>query len=307
MSTRQIMIIGGTGHVGTFMAPMFVEEGWDVVVVSGGRTLPPKDKPWDKIKYLPCAIGKDGWQKELTAEKPDVVVDMPGTADAVYKAFKDTAKQIIACGSVWMFGMPNTVPTPETTQAPCPFEGYAKRYEQLKQMIENSNQGNVPFTAIMPPNICVPGKIPLECLGGRDIDVHKSHAAGETVTIPDGPEPLIGPCDAEDIARCFFLAAMSPDKAAGHFFNVGSAYALTFSQLVQAFSDIYKTKIPTKTVPWQEYEDKVSPGIGHWWHFKAHMCPLIEKARNLIGYQPQFTPEQTLQRAVDWMRQQSLI
>lgn len=303
----KVMIIGGTGHVGKFMAPMFVEEGWEVVVVGSGRTAPPTEKPWDRIRYVACTIGKDGWQDELTAEEPDVVVDMPGTADAVYEAFKDTAKQIIACGSFWMFGMPNTVPTPETTQGPCLFEGYARRYIQLQQMITNSDQGGVPFTAIMPPNICGPGKIPLECLGGRDIEVHKSHAAGEMVIIPDGPEPLIGPCDAEDIARCFFLAAMNPNKAAGEFFNVGSEYALTFSQLVQTYSDIYKTTIPTTVVPWQQYEQEVSPGIGYWWHFKAHMCPSIEKARSLLGYQPEFTPEQTLHRAVEWMRQQSMI
>ena len=105
------MVIGGTGHVGKFMAPMFVQEGWDVVVVGSGRTASPTEKPWDKIKYVACAVGKDGWDDELLAEKPDVVVDMPGTAQVVYDVFKDTAKHIIACGSLWMLGMPNTVPT----------------------------------------------------------------------------------------------------------------------------------------------------------------------------------------------------
>ena len=60
-------------------------------------------------------------------------------------------------------------------------------------------------------------------------------------------------------------------------------------------------------VPWEEYEKKISPGIGWWWHFYAHMCPDISKARDLLGYEPMYTPEEALTRAVDWMRDNGLL
>ena len=165
----------------------------------------------------------------------------------------------------------------------------------------------IAFTAIMPPNFCGPGKIPLDCTGDRNPETHKQHAAGKEVILPDGADVLIGPCDAEDIAQCFVQAVLKRDKAGGEMFNVGSAYALTASQFVETYGDIYNVHIPIRRVSWNQYTEKVNPEIGAWWHFKAHMCPDISKARQLLGYEPKYTPEQTMARGVEWMRQKKLI
>lgn len=302
----KVMVIGGTGHVGGFMVPMLIEAGCEVVVVGSGRTRVRQDGTWAKVKYIACDTMAGENFDELIQEKPEVIIDMPGTVWAVSQQFKKIAKHIIACGSVWMYGDPKVVPTPESTQNPCKFEAYARRYKELLQLIEQSTKDGLAFTAIMPPNICGPGKIPIECLGGRDIEIHKQHIAGVEVVLPDGAEALIGPCDAEDIARCFVKATVQREKAAGEMFNVGSAYALTASELVGAFETIYNVNIPIRKVSWQEYIEKISPGMGRWWHFKSHMCPDISKASRLLGYEPKYTPEQTLGRAVDWMHCEKL-
>ena len=303
----KVMVVGGTGHVGKFMVPMLVEAGCEVVVVGTGRTPKPEEKRWVNVKYIACNIEDSKNAELLLEEKPDTVIDMPGTAWLVYQHFKNSAQHIIACGSVWMFGEPKVVPTPEETQNPCQFEDYTQRYAEIQQLLKQSVQDGVAFTAIMPPNICGPGKIPLECNGGRDIKVHQRHFKGEAVVLPDGPEVLIGPCDAEDIAQCFVQAALNRDKAAGEIFNVGAAYALTASELVKAYSVIYEVDIEVRRVGWEEYIQKINPDIGNWWHFKAHMCSDISKAGKKLGYAPKYTPEKTLSRAVDWMRQEKII
>ena len=87
----------------------------------------------------------------------------------------------------------------------------------------------------------------------------------------------------------------------------GSAYAITATQLVHVYSDVYSVEIPIRRVPWERYVTEISPGIGHWWHFKSHMCPDISKARQILGYEPEFTPEQSIARAVEWMRSEKII
>ncbi|MHB0946802.1 MAG: NAD-dependent epimerase/dehydratase family protein [Sedimentisphaerales bacterium] len=298
----KVMVIGGTGHVGTFMIPQLIEAGMDVVVVGSGKTPLPKDKVWQKVKYLVCDVSSSCELDKLADESPDVAVDMTGEVWNIYQKLKSVSKHVIACGSVWMFGEAKVVPMPEETQNPCPFEDYQKRYAEILNLVKLSRKDGVAFTAIMPPNICGPGKIPIDCLGGRSLDLHRDHARGKEVILPDGPDALIGPCDAQDIADCFVKAVLNRDKAAHQIFNVGSAYALTATELVGAYSEIYNVKIPIKRVPWNEYIANVSPDIGYWWHFKAHMCPDISKAKKLLGYQPQFTPEQTMCRAVEWMK-----
>jgi nucleoside-diphosphate-sugar epimerase len=37
------------------------------------------------------------------------------------------------------------------------------------------------------------------------------------------------------------------------------------------------------------------------------MCPDISKAKNLLGYQPKYTPEQSLYRAVEWMKSNKML
>ena len=298
----RIFVIGGTGHVGQFMVPMLVEKGNDVTVVGSGRTSLPENEIWNKVKYLICNVKDAKNLQQLSLQSPEVVIDMTGEIWNIYNELKTISKHFIACGSLWMYGEPKVVPTPEKTQTECLVSsGYKKRYAEILNLIEISKTDKIAFTAIMPPNICGPGKIPIECLGGRDINVHKDHKSGKEVILPDGPDVLIGSCDAEDIANCFVKAVSNRDIASGQLFNVGSEYALTATQLVNVFSEIYNIEIPVRRCSWEHYISSVSPGIGYWWHFKAHMCPDISKARRLLGYAPRYTPEQTLNRAVKWM------
>ncbi|NMB95972.1 MAG: NAD(P)-dependent oxidoreductase, partial [Clostridiaceae bacterium] len=193
------------------------------------------------------------------------------------------------------------VPIPEIRQEKCLFEGYEKRYQEILQMLGDSGKHRAVFTAIMPPNICGPGKIPLETSGGRNIAVHRALMEGNPVYLPDGPEALIGPCDASDIANLFALAVNNRIAAAGQIFNAGSAYSVTASQFVNIYSDIYGVDIPIEKVPWEIFKKDICPDIGQWWHFYAHMQPDISKAHKLLDYSPRYTPEETLARAVDWM------
>lgn len=298
----KIVVIGGTGHVGGFMVPMLVEGGNDVVVVGSGRTPLPEGEVWKQVEYLICDVRDVNDKKKLSAVSAEVVIDMTGHIGNIYNEMKGVVKHFIACGSLWMYGEPVVVPTPEETQNECIVsDGYAKRYAEIYELIEKSKVDGVAFTAIMPPNICGPGKVPIDLLGGRDIELHRGYKVGAEVVLPDGADALFGPCDAEDIADCFVKAVENRDNAAGQIFNVGSEYAVTATELVKVFEKIHNVEIPIRRCSWEEYIRSISPGIGYWWHFKAHMCPDISKAKRLLGYEPKYTVEQTLRRAVDWM------
>ena len=175
------------------------------------------------------------------------------------------------------------------------------------KMVEESGKCRAVFTAIMPTNICGPGKIPLDTMGGRSVEVHKANMRGETVYLPDGPQALIMSCDAYDMASLFALAINNRDAAAGEIFNGGTEHALTSSEFVETLAKIHGVEIPIVYVPWNEYKEKYNPDIWAWWHFYSHLCADISKAKRLLGYAPKFTPEESLYRAVEWMKEQKLI
>lgn len=305
----KVCVIGGTGHIGRFLVPMLVREGYRTIVVGRGQTPPPKGEEWEEVELVSGTYqpGDAGWKRLLEEISPDITIDILGTdAPNTYEAIRPFAKHFILCGSLWMYGEPKIVLTPEVTQSPCIFPGYAKRYAEMLELKERAKKEGIKFTAIMPPNICGPGKIPLEGWGGRSLEVHLSHMKGKPVPLPLPGEALIGPCDAEDVAQGFLLAVLQEDASADEIFNVGSAYALTAKQFIATYGEIYHVEIPIEWYSWEEYE-KLNPDVGSNYHFRTHMCPDISKIGKKLDYQPRYTPEESMERAVAWMRGEGLI
>lgn len=309
----KVAIIGGTGHIGSFLTEMLADYGWDVVVVSSGRTpshtgdLPGRAR-LVKMNY-PGMVADGSFAAMLREEKADAVVDLlQDDTQGVYDAARSAGVgQIVICGSVWMFGRAKVVPTPEVTQTVCEFDGYRARYAEMCRMIAQSKRDCYPLNAVMPPNICGPGKIPLDGMGDRSLELHEAHRRGERVILPFPGTNLVGPCDAEDVARGFFCSLKNPAGAAGEIFNVGSAYALTAEKFIQVYGEIYGISIPIEYVTPEKYLAEVLPDRGANYHFLEHMCPDISKISSHIGYQPRYTPEQTMERAVKWMFDEGLM
>jgi nucleoside-diphosphate-sugar epimerase len=304
----KVLIIGGTGHIGHNLVAMFLDDGCDVVVISSGRTKLAAGVDWDRATMVQAGYGSDGWADCLRQQEADVVVDILGRdAPGVYDAVKSNCRHFLLCGSIWMFGDPRSVPTPDEPQTPSPFEEYASRYVEMLALRASAAQDGIAFTAVMPPNICGPGKVPLDGMGGRSVDVHKAHQAGKPAPLPAPGNNLIGPCDGADVAQPFFLAAQNRDAGNGEIFNVGAAYALTAKQFIETYGQIYGVTIPIEWYGWPEYAESINPSIGANFHFSANMCPDISKARTLLGYEPKYTCEETMERAVGWMRNEGIL
>lgn len=302
------VVIGGTGHIGSFLTPQLVEAGWEVVVVSSGRRAVDRDAFPPTVEFVKLTYDRmlaDGSFRDLLADRrPDAVVDiLQSDAPGVFSACEEVdVGHLVFCGSLWMLGRPKVVPTPEIPQTECPFDGYRRRFEQLLAVVARSDKDTLAVSAVMPPNICGPGKIPLDGKGGRSIEVHREHQRGVEVCLPFPGTNLIGPCDAEDVARGFACVLGHGEASAGEIFNVGSAYALTAERFIDTYADIYGTPIPIRYVDPTTFARDVLPDPGANYHFLEHMCPDISKISARVGYSPAYTPEETMERAVRWMR-----
>jgi len=301
-----VIVIGGTGHIGSFLVPRLVELGHEVVVATRGRRPRPAGGAWDRVTML--TLPKDNAPASLAERGCEALIDIvQAQATDMYEALRARCRHFIWCGSLWMLGPPAAVPTPEVRYGPALAEGYQTRMDELAALQARAAADGLAFTAILPPNICGPGKAPLEMAGGRSVEVHKAHARGEPVTLFQGCNTLIGPCDAEDVAQGFWRALENRDAAAGQIFNVGSAYALTAPQMVELFAEIHGVAIPIRWVSFEDFTGRVMPDPGASNHFIHHMCPDITKARQRLAYAPRHTPESSMARAVEWMRQQGLL
>jgi len=77
----RVVVIGGSGHVGTFLIPRLIHESCEVVCISrGGRKPYLPDPAWKKVQHVKMdrkaedAAGTFG--SSVSRLKPDIVIDM---------------------------------------------------------------------------------------------------------------------------------------------------------------------------------------------------------------------------------------
>src|SRR5215469_2772987 len=119
----RIVIIGGSGHVGTYLVPTLVERGHEVVNVSRGTASPYRPHPaWKDVNQVvvdrkaEVAAGKFG--ARIAALNPDIVIDMisfelDGTQQLV-EALRGKIEHYLFCSSIWVYGHATSVPSTET-------------------------------------------------------------------------------------------------------------------------------------------------------------------------------------------------
>src|SRR5271156_1920372 len=77
----RVIVVGATGHIGSFLVPRLVAEGHEVIAISRGERKPYVDDPaWQSVERVQAdreaedAAGTFG--KRLAAARPDAVIDL---------------------------------------------------------------------------------------------------------------------------------------------------------------------------------------------------------------------------------------
>ncbi len=119
-SLMRVVIIGGSGHVGTYLVPRLVEAGHEVVNVSRGRSEPYRQHAaWRNVAQVVAdraAEEADGlFGRRVRDLRPDVVVDMicfeESSARHLVEALRGQVQHLLHCGTIWIHGSSVQVPT----------------------------------------------------------------------------------------------------------------------------------------------------------------------------------------------------
>ena len=70
----KIVIIGGTGHIGTFLIPMLVKEGYETIYITRGKSKPYVDDPaWKKAKNEIIDRNSENFVEKVIEMNPDII------------------------------------------------------------------------------------------------------------------------------------------------------------------------------------------------------------------------------------------
>lgn len=234
----RIVVVGGTGHIGTYLVPRLVRAGHEVIAISRGTReayLPAPE--WGGVQRLEMdrtaedAAGDFG--DAVAALGPDAVVDLlcftPESAQQLVDALRPTRPLLIHCGSIWVHGMAARVPVTESE----PRTGYGE-YGAGKVAIEKllhaeTIAGGVPSVVLHPGHITGPWPS-INPAGNLDLKVWSLLAKQETLPLPDQGLGILHHVHGDDVAQAFELALTRP-AAIGASFHVVAEQAMNLRGL----------------------------------------------------------------------------
>ena len=128
----RMVVIGGSGHVGTFLVPRLVAAGHDVLVVTRAQRSPYQPHAaWRSVQQIMLdraaeeAAGHFGQQ--IRDLHPDVVVDMIcftlSSARQLVEALHGQVQHFLQWGTIWVRGPSAEVTTTEA-QPSAPWAAY---------------------------------------------------------------------------------------------------------------------------------------------------------------------------------------
>lgn len=308
----RVVVIGGTGHIGTYLLPKLVEAGHEVISVSRQQRTPYRSHAaWQSVQQVSIdrseAEHAGTFARQIRELESDAVIDLicftPESAQHLVEALRGQVQHFLHCGTIWVHGSSAQVPTMET-QPRRPFGEYGIKKAAIEAyLLQEARRTGFPATVLHPGHIVGPGWVPVNPAGNFDPRVFAQLARGQEVRLPNFGMETVHHVHADDVAQAFMQALDNWSGAVGESFHAVSPAALTLRGYAEAMADWFGRPAQLKFVPWEEWRKGVpeSEEQATWDHIAHSPNCSIEKAQRSIGYQPRHGSLQAVQESVRWL------
>lgn len=312
------LVIGGGGHIGSFLVPRLVRAGHRVTVITRGTGAVYTHGPeWDQVSHVVAdrraeeAAGTLG--QTVLAHRPEVVIDLVcytlESATGLVEALRGRVAHLIHCGSIWRYGPSLRLPLREDSEggagsAGPPFDEYGVQKDLIARMLAaETGSGGLVTTSLHPGHVTGPGWSPIGPLGNLDPTVWQRLADGRPLGVPDGGTQMLHHVHADDVAQAFQRAVDHREAAAGEDFNIVSPSALSVRGYAGIVAGWFGRSAALETVSWEEFRQQTDAENAElsWRHLYRSQYASIDKATRLLGYAPRFEPEDAVHEALRWL------
>lgn len=310
----RVIVIGGTGHVGTYMVPRLVERGDEVFCITRGKREPYQPHgAWGSVEMVDIdrsAAENEGTFSDLIRRlEPDIVIDMIcfqlESARMLVDALRGKVQHFLHCGTIWVHGPSVLVPTTEE-QPRRPFGEYGIQKAAIEAyLLGEARRNGFPATVLHPGHIVGPGWAPLNPAGHFNPAVFTRLARGEMLALPNLGLETVHHVHADDVAQLFVQAMANRSCAIGESFHAVSPAALTLRGYAESMAAWFGEPARLEFLPWEQWCETVSAEEAQatWDHIAHSPNCSIAKAQRLLDYRPRYSSLQAVQEAVTWLTQ----
>ena len=313
-----VVIIGGSGHVGTYLVPKLVGAGYKVINVTRGQRQPYiPHEAWKDVQTVFIdriaeeAAGTFG--KKIHDLGGDIVIDMicftRESCQHLVESLCGRVFQFIHCGTIWVHGYGMQVPITENMPRH-PFGEYGTRKAEIESYLMDEYQRNgFPATMLHPGHMVGCGWKPINPAANLNPVVFKKLITGDILNLPNFGLETLHHVHCDDVAQAFMLAIENYNDAVGQSFNVVSPAAVTLRGYAETVAGWFGQEAKIEFMPFEEWSSTVSEDDARITH--AHILHSsnfsIDKAQNMLGYRPRYNSYRAIYESVEWMLQNNLI
>jgi nucleoside-diphosphate-sugar epimerase len=307
----RVVVIGATGHIGTYLVPRLVDGGHEVIAVSRGGREPYHPNPqWSAVTRVAAdrdaedAAGTFG--ARIAALRPDVVIDLicftAPSAGQLVDALRPSRPLLVHCGTIWVHGPALRVPVTEDEPRTA-YGEYGTGKAEIEALLHRETlAGGVPAVILHPGHISGPGWHVITPAGNQDPAVWTHLATGKRMALPDRGLGVLHHVHADDVAQAFELALSRP-AAIGASFHVVAGQAMTLRGLAAGVARWFGREPVLELVDWAEFERCAGAGPAGTTreHTDRSITASIDRARQVLGYAPRYSSLDALHEALTWL------
>jgi len=305
----KLVIIGGSGHVGTYLVPYLVEAGHQVTNVSRGQAEPyTPHAAWAKVRQVEIdrseAEARGEFGSLIAGMNAEIVIDMicftPKSAIQLAEALRGRVGHFLHTGTIWVHGYSVATPTRES-DAREPFGEYGTQKSAIEDyLLGQAKRGDLPATVVRPGHIVGPGWAPLNPAGNFNPEVFRTIRRGDRLVLPNSGLETVHHVHADDVALMFTRAIENWSASVGEAFNAVSPAALSLRGYAEAMYRWHGHAPALDFLPFDAWKkaQSVEDAQATWEHISRSPCHSLEKARRRIGYAPRYTSLQAVQESV---------
>lgn len=262
----RVLVIGATGHLGSYLVPSLVRAGHEVISMTRGKHLPYYTgmKEWKEVKSVkgfdmfPVDYTVENWEKAeldewknvkmvsadrlllekngsfgkmITRLKPEIICDLicynVQQVEHLAKHISGKVRQYLSMGTVWVYDYNITVPADESHPRNALSEYGRGKIEMENRLLELSRTGILPSTILHAGHIVGCGWVPLNPQGNFNRDIFEDIAAGRPLLLPDTGLATLHHVHAKDISDLMIDCINNPDISISQAFHATSSAALT--------------------------------------------------------------------------------
>ena len=307
----RVVVIGATGHIGTYLVPRLVDGGHEVIAVSRGTRGPYRGGlQWDAVTRVTAdreaedAAGVFG--ARVAALHPDAVIDLicftAASAAQLIEALRPSRPLLVHCGTIWVHGPALRVPVTEDEPRTA-YGEYGTGKAEIEALLHRETQaGGVPAVVLHPGHITGPGWPVITPAGNLDPAAWTALATERPLALPDHGLGVLHHVHADDVAQAFELALSRP-AAIGGSFHVAAEQAMTQRGLAVGVARWFGREPVLDFVGWDGFTRRAGPGPAEVTreHTFRGITASIGRAREMLGYAPRYSSLDALHEALAWL------